>query len=69
MTERNRGIAQANKERRRVEAEARTAAWQAMTPNEQMLDLDSRFGKGKGSTKQRVKIQKLIDAGKGDLRA
>jgi len=50
------GDSEANRNRRRTEAEARNAAWKALTPAEQIQTLDRRHGKGLGATKQRKRI-------------
>lgn len=41
---------------KREEAEKRNAAWQALSFEQQLEQLDKLFGKGKGATKQRAKI-------------
>lgn len=50
----------ADRERRRNEAEARNAIWAALTPQQQLAELDKRFGAGKGATKQRKKLAKKL---------
>lgn len=54
---------------KRSEAKERLDVWRKLTPAEQLASLDGRldptgkpFGKGMGSTKQRARIQSLIDA-------
>jgi len=61
MAARNKGIAKADKEQRRLDGEARNKAWQAMSPEHQLADLDAR---GLKATKQRARIQAQIDKGK-----
>lgn len=48
------------KDRRRKEAEERNARWAALTPAEQLAELDKRFGAGIGATKQRARLNTLI---------
>lgn len=43
-------------ESKRSEALKRQAAWAALTPQEQLADLDLRLGKGQGARKQRAQI-------------
>ena len=50
------GDSEANRNRRRAEAETRNAAWKVLTPAEQIQALDRRHGKGLGATKQRKRI-------------
>ena len=45
---------------KRAEGEKRNAKWQALTFEQQLTSLDKTFGKGKGATKQRVKIARQI---------
>lgn len=47
--------------RHREEHEARVDAWQALSPEEQLAELDKRFGVGKGATKQRERIAKAMN--------
>ncbi len=56
----NNGIADANKKLRQEEAAARNAAWNAMSPEHQLADLDAR---GVTATKQRARIEKAIKKG------
>ena len=44
------------KQQRRKESEVRTFAWQECTPQEQLVLLDSRLGKGVGAVKQRARL-------------
>jgi len=60
MAKTNNGIAEAEKTRRRQEAAARNGAWQAMSPEHQLADLDAR---GLTATKQRARIEKAIKKG------
>jgi len=60
MSERNRGIARANKEERRKDAESRNAAWRDMSYKHQLSDLDAR---GMTATKQRARIQRAMQKG------
>lgn len=62
MAKTNNGIATANKKRRSEEAEARNAAWRAMSPEHQLADLDAR---GLKATKQRARIEKALKQKKG----
>ena len=55
MSKTNNGIAQAQKEQRHAEAEARNTAWRAMPLEHQLADLDAR---GMTATKQRARIAK-----------
>ena len=48
------------KEARREAAEEANKAWQALSPVEQLSELDERLGKGKGASKQRVRINKKL---------
>lgn len=48
----------AKKQRKREEAEVRNEAWRQLSPQEQLAELDKRFGKGKGATKQRKRLAK-----------
>ena len=43
-------------------AEANVANWRALTPEQQLADLDLRLGKGVGATKQRARIARLLAA-------
>ena len=45
---------------KRAEAEERNAKWAALTFEAQIAQLDKTFGKGKGATKQRLKIAEKI---------
>jgi len=49
------------KEARREDAEARQAAWAALTPAEKLADLDRRFGEGVGCTRQRARIKREME--------
>ena len=51
-----------SQEEKRREGEERTARWESMTPVEQLQDLDRRFGKGVGATRQRKRLLALIDS-------
>ena len=44
---------------RQAEAEKRNAPWQALTSEQQIVELDKRFGKGIGAKRQRAKLAKL----------
>jgi len=50
----------ANKERKRKEAEARNTKWASYSYTEQIQMLDDTFGVGKGASKQRAKIAKKM---------
>lgn len=54
MPSTNKGIAKAKKEERKEQAQIRNDAWEAMTPKEQLMDLDAR---GVKAEKQRAKIK------------
>ncbi len=45
---------------RKAENEARVEAWQAMTPQKQLAELDARLGKGVGAKKQRARLNLLL---------
>lgn len=47
-----------SKPRRREEGDTRNAKWRALTPTEQLKELDRRPGESK---RQRDKIQKLLE--------
>lgn len=47
---------------KREEGAKRDALWASLTPAEQMRELDRRLGKGVGATRQRARIQSIIDA-------
>ena len=49
-------------EDKRAEARERDAAWSALSPEQQLANLDSRLGKGKGAKRQRARIAKVISA-------
>jgi hypothetical protein len=49
------------KAKRRATAEERQEAWEALTPQQQLVALDNRLGKGVGAKKQRARIQERID--------
>lgn len=49
-----------DKAMKRAEGEKRNAAWQALTPQAQLAELDRRFGVGKGAGKQRAKLAKRM---------
>jgi hypothetical protein len=48
---------------RHKEAVERNRDWESLSFVQQKAELDKRFGKGLGATKQRAKIQKFIDQG------
>lgn len=50
------------RERRLAVIEDRLAAWQGLTPREQLAELDRRLGPGQGATKQRAKIAAKLAA-------
>ena len=60
MSNKNNGIAKAQRDGRHEEAEGRNAAWRAMSPKHQLADLDAR---GLTATKQRARIAKLMEKG------
>ena len=45
---------------RREEAIERQEHWSSLTPQEQLVELDRRFGKGVGAVKQRFKINQRL---------
>ena len=49
-----------DKETKRREAAARNEAWQKLSAKQQLAALDKRFGKGKGATKQRARINERL---------
>ena len=49
-----------SKTQRREDAEVRHARWDALSPKEQLRQLDIRLGKGVGAKKQRVRLAKRI---------
>jgi hypothetical protein len=49
------------KEQRRTEAAYRTANWQKLSPQEQLVQLDARLGEGIGAKKQRARIQAQME--------
>lgn len=55
---------QADLARRRAEAKARQAVYDAKTPAQLLKELDTAFGVGKGAAKERAKLQARV-AGKG----
>ena len=50
----------AAKEQRRIEGKARNEAWARLSPQQKLDDLDLRLGKGKGATRQRTKLAKVL---------
>jgi hypothetical protein len=50
-----------NNKIKRDEANERQEAWSKLSPKEQLAALDTRLGKGVGATKQRTRLQNLID--------
>jgi hypothetical protein len=50
----------ANKERKRVEAKERQAAYNKLSASEKIDVLDKVFGQGLGATRQRVKLAAAI---------
>lgn len=49
---------------KREEGLKRDAEWASLTPVEQLRDLDRRLGTGLGATRQRARLNALIDATK-----
>jgi len=49
-----------HKRQKREEAEIRKNEWEKLSTAEKIKKLDSIFGKGKGATKQRNKLTKLL---------
>ena len=45
---------------RRQEAEKRNEAWEKLTPQQQLEQLDIRLGKGLGAKKQRRRLSKKL---------
>jgi hypothetical protein len=56
-------MAKEDRKKRLEEAEAREAAWRALSPKEQLAALDARLGKGQGAKKQRARIAAALKAG------
>jgi len=50
----------ARKEELREGTKAAEAKWQALSPAEQLKELDARLGEGKGATRQRARIAKKL---------
>jgi Spy/CpxP family protein refolding chaperone len=46
----------ANKERRREEARQRQEAYDKLTPEQKVAQLDKLFGQGKGAKRQRARL-------------
>ncbi len=53
-------------EQRRKEAKERDAFAASLTPKQKLANLDKKFGKGVGAKRERARLQKLIDHGKGE---
>lgn len=53
-----------NNEIKRQEAKERDAAWQKLSPKEQLEALDRRLGKDVGATRQRARLAMLIEKAK-----
>jgi hypothetical protein len=51
------------KEQKVYDAEQRQKDWESLTPTQQLKAIDLRLGKNVGATKQRARIQKLVDKG------
>ncbi len=47
---------EAEKQRRKEEGDKRNAAWVALTPAQQLKDLNDRLGVGVGAKRQREKL-------------
>lgn len=47
---------------KRGQAQARQEAWTALSPAQQLADLDRRLGKGEGAKKQRARLQAQVKA-------
>lgn len=60
MSAKNKGIAKANKEQRRLDAEARNEAWRAMSNKHKLADLDARNQTAK---KQRARTEAAMKKG------
>lgn len=54
----------ARKEELREAAKAAEEKWQALSPAEQLKQLDARLGEGKGATRQRARIAQKLAAAK-----
>jgi hypothetical protein len=50
-----------DKARRRDEAEARVAKWQALSPEAKLKELDEQFGTGVGARRQRARLEKELN--------
>jgi len=53
-----------NTAHKRAEAKERAEAWQKLSPVQQLKALDTRFGVGKGATKQRARLAAQIERAK-----
>jgi hypothetical protein len=51
-----------SKDQKREEAKTRNAAWDALSLERQMADLDRRLGKGQGAKRQRERLIALIES-------
>jgi len=51
----------AHRDQRREEAEVRQAERQKRTPQEQLSLLDTKLGPGVGASKERARLQKIIE--------
>ncbi len=52
-------------EARQMRAEIRRETREGRSPQEQLVMLDSRLGDGVGAQKERARLQKMIEEGKG----
>lgn len=48
------------RDRRLAVIEDRLAAWQGLTPQQQLAELDRRLGPGQGASRQRARIVKML---------
>ncbi len=52
---------QDKKDLKHKEATERNEAWAELSPQQQLKQLDYRFGKDVGAKKQRARLQKLVE--------
>jgi hypothetical protein len=59
-----RNVRQTKLQTRREEGAAREAKWRALSPAQQLAELDKRLGKGVGAVRQRARIAARITSKK-----
>lgn len=47
-------------ESRKQNADASNQTWRAMSPKDQLAELDKRLGRGMGAAKQRARLQQAL---------